>query len=65
MSAAAPSQIPEKSLWRCKASQFVHRVIASEPHEIITWSLGTSVLGQGETFLGDRELFLDTFEALV
>lgn len=58
------------SLWRCKSSHRLHKLLevsggdTSDCPErvVITWSIESSPMGQGETFLGPLEQFYDEFE---
>lgn len=53
-------EISRGQIWMNLASRKRHRVLEAMVNgkdEVITWSIETTVMGQGETFLGDRSQF--------
>lgn len=53
-------KIAPNSIWQCKASKKVHKVVYVEPQEVVTVTLTDG--DDYESFLGEQDQFLNEFE---
>jgi len=51
-------------LYRSRKTGLVHKLLVFHLREIITWSIDVLSPREGETFLGDHELFKKEFELM-